>query len=168
MDYPQLTVTERLILANQYRILSNLEEDEKHSFRAEILENGYEVLYHEIFHGMYDPFPREAGREIHEILTMFRMIDNAKGRLTESQKEQVERLNFVGFDHHGEGKEYLFLMFLIEQANLYQELRGRNLEPIGDRLPEYRRLLQAYVDLGMRANYRDLSFEDLLQLQEYV
>ncbi len=168
MAYTKLTPTERLILANQFRILSHLEEDDSHSIKVSILENGYEVQYHKIFQGISDALPEESGREIHEILSMFRMIDNAKVRLTNEQKNQVARLSFVGFDHNNEATEYLFMMFLIEEANLYQELRGRDLEPIGDRLPGYKRLLGAYINSGMRDNHRDLNFDDLMQLQEYV
>jgi len=45
-----LTITERQILANQFRILSKLEDDtEYYEKRAEIVENGYTGQYGEVF-----------------------------------------------------------------------------------------------------------------------
>ena len=45
-----LTLVERQILANQFRILAEIEENgERHTIAAEIIENGYTGQYHYAF-----------------------------------------------------------------------------------------------------------------------
>src|SRR6266550_8148719 len=78
----KLTKTERVILANQYRLLEVLVPDEADYFaqRREIVEKGYAIHYSEIDQWFYEEMEPEASREILDILNMFRAISNAAHR----------------------------------------------------------------------------------------
>jgi uncharacterized protein len=69
-----LSMTERLILRNQYRILEKLypNESESYSQFQRILESGYEMHYLEMFQTIdEDIMPREQSKEVLDILSMY-------------------------------------------------------------------------------------------------
>ena len=74
----KLTPVERLILANQYRILSALNEKEARHYgypnRIPILESGFEDHYHEIFGSIAEPPSAEVCAEVADILNLFDAI----------------------------------------------------------------------------------------------
>src|ERR1700722_14251477 len=107
----KLTKTERVILANQYRLLEILVPDESDYFaqRREIVEKGYPIHYSEIDQWFYDEMEPEASREILDILNMFRALTNAAARkLTVGAK-----LRFRGFDGNEESSEFAYVTFLV-------------------------------------------------------
>src|SRR4051812_36928485 len=73
----KLSVVERTMLANQYRIREKLEEDETFGRFADILEAGYESLYPKIFEWIHEPTAEEIGAETQDIFDMYRALSAA-------------------------------------------------------------------------------------------
>lgn len=71
---PKLTLTlqERLLLANQLRILQCLEPNkDDYKTHIEIIENGYEYLYDRLTNALHDPPERDVAPEVHDVFNMF-------------------------------------------------------------------------------------------------
>ena len=164
----QLKQTERLILANQNRILAFLDEENSHNylFKAEILENGYEGLFYECFESISDGVSDEICKETHDILTMYRVINNLIGTLSDEQiaSLQLEKIKFKGFDANNDD-HYGFMTFLIDKADLYKELKNKYLNSHSILSIEiYRRMLPVYNEALIANNYT----LDIIGLQKII
>lgn len=124
----KLSKVERLILANQYQLLSmrknNYISKETAKNYSTILLQGYELLYDEIFSGMDDTVSSEECRFVLDVLTMYRDISNSYFNLLEENPNlslNKEDIAFKGFDGNGEG-EYHFAKFFIQDFNRFKDL----------------------------------------------
>jgi len=122
----KLSKAERLILANQFHLLSD-EDNEYLSKKsclnfATILLEGYEYLYPDIFSGMNEEVSQERGSFVADVLSMYRIISNSLYRLSETNLTK-EDIAFAGFDGNEEGRECSFLKFYINDYNQYDDLK---------------------------------------------
>jgi uncharacterized protein len=105
----KLTPVERLILANQYRILSalNVEDASHYDYpnRIRILESGFEGHYHEIFGSIADPPAEELCANVADILNLFDAIYES------TDDQPPEPLRFGGFDYNTEYEELEYAQF---------------------------------------------------------
>ncbi len=160
----KLTLVERLILTNQFRILAHLEGDDYYSNKAEIAERGYEGLYDDLFSFMHESVSEDICNETFEILTMFRVITNSIARLTPEEKSDIElnKLEFKGFDANND-QHYGFMMFLHENENRYKELKGLPLNSHTEiTISSYRSMLIVYKTIDNRSGH--LTFNQLKEL----
>lgn len=135
----KLTKTERVILANQYRLLEALVPDEADYFaqRRQIVEKGYAIHYSEIDQWFYDEMEPEASREVLDILNMFRA-------LTKAARQNLSvgaKLNFEGFDGNEEAAEFGYVTFLIETLGRFTEIDINELNSHWPMLERYRAML---------------------------
>lgn len=124
----KISKVERLILANQFQLLSmeenNYISEETANNYSTILLNGYELLYDDIFSGMDDTVSSEKCRFVLDVLDMYRHISNSYLDLLEENSNlslTKEDIAFKGFDGNGEG-EYHFARFFIEDYNRFKDL----------------------------------------------
>lgn len=160
-----MTPAERQSLVNQFRILALLDEDNRasHEVNAQILEDGHAGLYSHVFAHLSDSSSAEVGAETHNILTMFRAIENGAAALPAHEREQLDmdELTFSGFDGNNDD-HFSFATFIIEKMGLYQELRAADLNShSSSSLPKYRGMLAVF---NARSAGRTLTFEQLQQL----
>lgn len=144
----ELSLVDRVTLANQYRIRAKLEGGRDFDNFAEILERGYESLYPRVFEGSRDPIiPESVGEEVEDIFDMYRALTSAyeKGA---TPPPQAYHPRFDGFDgnndpHYGIGH------FMVHELGLWQELQDRpmNSHSMGT-LPTYQRMLGIWDGLG--------------------
>src|SRR5690606_35297528 len=122
----ELTKTERLILANQNRILAFLDKPNADSYNnnVEIAEYGYEGLYHQLLGviGDDDIIPYAVYKEADEILSLFRLINNSFGKLSKEEQEEINlsAIEFEGFDANNDD-HYFIATFMVEKLGLYKE-----------------------------------------------
>lgn len=160
-----LSIIERQILANQYKILSKLENDDSqmYSLKIQILEEGYRKHYHQVF----DVVPVEACEEICketiEILSMFRSIFNAVSSLSNQEIERIDffKLRFNGFDAESDA-HYSYAKFLIEKLGEWTEHRDMYLNSHDPKtILKYRKMLKtcSYIvkSKGVNFSYKDLE-----------
>jgi len=122
----KLSKVERLILANQYQLLSNEENEyltkEMCLNYSTILLQGYELLYDDLFSGMDEVVSSEKCSFVGDVLNMYRIISNSFRRLPRTSLSK-EDIAFKGFDGNEETEEYSFLNFLINDYKRYRELK---------------------------------------------
>lgn len=120
-DDIRLDPVQRHILANQYRILKHLEPNAGWDKRLEAMEWGYEIEYE--FEDSAT-LSIETGREIYDILDMFRVIKASLRDLSAEDRKKVDEspLKFHGFDGNNETKHFSYLRHLWE-TNRWTELQ---------------------------------------------
>jgi uncharacterized protein YfbU (UPF0304 family) len=135
----KLTRAERVLLANQYRLLEVLVPDESEYFaqRREIVQQGYAIHYSEIDQWFYEEMSPEASREILDILNMFRALTNAASR----KLSVGEKLGFEGFDGNEESSEFGYVTFLVETLKRFTEINANKLNSHWPMLGRYRAML---------------------------
>ncbi|HIP90640.1 MAG TPA: YfbU family protein [Candidatus Nanopusillus sp.] len=122
-----LSKTERLILANQYRILKKLEDDvwyaKKYDEYIKILEEGYEIYYKEILDLISDENISESeAREVLDILYFYENIVEPYKQKNPNDQDIIDHhySYFKGFDNNGDELKYLsFVRFLIKDQRKY-------------------------------------------------
>ena len=154
----KLTKIERLILSNQNRILAILDDrnSDNYLYQAEIVENGYEGLYDNLFTNIHEEVSEEVCEETHEILSMYRAINNVIATLTPEQKEgmNIERIVFEGFDGNNDDN-YGFMEFIVEKGNLYEEYKGTEMNSHSmSSMMKYKKMLPVYKSAVKSNNYQ--------------
>lgn len=169
-DY-NLSIAERAILANQFHILAKLSPDEMDYFKAKakILTRGYEGLYYEILQSFDDPISEELTTEVHEILTMYRLVTPSIDSLSKEEQEelQTKSIRFEGFDANND-IQYTIADFFINEKKLYDELKNVPLNShTYSSIIKYRKMLPVFERFKNEVTHRDpykLSREELAEL----
>ena len=158
-----LTIVERQILANQFRILSKIGDDSQdYETKIEILENGFTEQYFEIFDLNVEEVPLEVCEETTQILHMYKRINDAVATLTEEEKSlfDLEKIKFAGFDAR-KIAHYHYMVFLIDHKGLWPEYKGIYLNSHDEyQLSKYRRMLEYQTYLLDNDQY-ELTKENL-------
>jgi uncharacterized protein YfbU (UPF0304 family) len=98
----KLTDAERLILANQYEILSALQKDEDYARMAETLRDGHEWLYRQYFDSLSENLPDDKVTYVLRVLDIFRNMNNSYRELADKSGIDERDLAFRGFDGNNE------------------------------------------------------------------
>jgi len=124
----KISKVERLILANQFQLLSmeenNYISQETAENYSKILLEGYELLYDDIFSGMDEVVIPEKCRFVLDVLNMYRTISNSYLEISKERSFTLtkEDIAFRGFDGNNETEEYSFLKFFIEDYGRFDDL----------------------------------------------
>lgn len=166
----QLSETERLILANQYDILSRLAKEDKEKQRfeqnIEILLNGYEILYEELstsLTGKDHVVTENESKIVHAVLDMFLAIDYAIRNGVNIEGLPQHLLRFHGFSINGESKQLRYAKFISRRygdhyQNITEDLWGEKFDVYTALLPGYLKMLDEYIK---SADQHRLTREDL-------
>ena len=161
-----LTLAERMLLANQLRILQRLNPDQDYSLELEIVKNGYEYLYDELRNELIDPPDPTMAPEVYEIFHMFRSLRDSIDILPDKNGIELERAQFRGYDRHEETRYDAFAQFLIERKGPFSEWKPADgnytPRPI---LPTYRRMLAVWRS---REKSDSLTRTDILTRDEII
>jgi len=145
----KLTKVERLILANQFRILKESNPQDNHLRRAEVLENGFESLYEEeVFGTIFDSMKEEEGTFVVDVLSMYRGLHDSYLKLKDKGDLTVEDIKFLGFDGNEEDKHFSFTNFFIKDMERFaeiDELCEGYFNSHSAKIPTYRRMLEKWV-----------------------
>ncbi|OXR40232.1 hypothetical protein B7C42_07657 [Nocardia cerradoensis] len=189
-DVPaSLTMTERLILSQQAKIMAALDPDEAeyHLRRSEVLDEGYAGEYGEVFGSIGPELTRTECQLLWDILDMFRVLGASIDKLSQEDRKVLEEdghidmLRFRGFDlaDELEGRLLSYTRYLT-RTERWEEIIPR-LEEIGDKgdahwrwLPCYRAMLETFQPIfaGRQKNRgygRDalyLSLDELIEVAE--
>jgi len=160
----ELTKTERALFANQNRILALLNENNSADYimKAEILEKGYEGMYDDCFEQIYEGVSKEVCEETHDILNMYRVINNLIASLTPEDQAtlDLEKIKFEGFDANND-KHYDFMTFLVEKAGLYNEYQNAYLNSHSRILLDKYKMMYEIYQQQLKSNEHRLNFEGL-------
>ena len=110
----KLTDAERIILANQYEILSILKKDDSYEVLANNLREGYEWLYSEVFNWVSPVMDSNDVNLVIDTLSLYELLRNSYRELSDQTGINPDELEFPGFDGNGEAKLRGFAMALLE------------------------------------------------------
>lgn len=138
-----LSYTERVLLANQYKILSYLDERESGEYDKlrEALEEGFEPYYNEALRWrVYDrTVSEEDGRMVLDSLDVYWAMQRSYEELEDKSGIDEKRLDFPGFDGNNEGKFYSYAEFVVEREGRWAALKFQKDRQHGGRAPGHDR-----------------------------
>jgi hypothetical protein len=153
-----LSLTERVIIANQFKILEKLypDEAEYYSNYRKALECGYKLHYADIVENFYDEMSEEDCREVIDILDMYRALTYSYNRLPDKAGIDERDIHFDGFDGNEETSQYLYAQYFIVDLDRFKELtygqKHPDLNSHGHRLQKYRTMLEVWKSFNDRHN----------------
>lgn len=125
---------ERLILSNQYEILSKLAENEyekkDYQTKREIFVQGYEYNYDDATEYFADLMSKEDSEFVWNVLEMYRAFQNAYTKDPENIDEKA--ISFQGFDGNSTTNYYSYCKFVIHEMDRYAEFKKIDLNSHGN------------------------------------
>jgi uncharacterized protein YfbU (UPF0304 family) len=139
----ELTRKERLILANQFKILEHLDKKEADFYRNayKVLEKGYAFEYDGLFQWLGDGMSNAECTEVIDILEMHSRVNYALRTVADKSGIDEVRLRFKGFDGNNEGAQMSYAEYLIKDQGKWEEFREMDLNSHFPTLDHYRRML---------------------------
>jgi uncharacterized protein YfbU (UPF0304 family) len=151
-----LTKTERLIIANQFRILEKLypEEAQYYAVQRKALEYGYKLHYADIVDHLGDEMTEDECREVVDILDMYRALTFSFPELKNNKDVQESEIHFDGFDGNEETNQYLYAQYFILDLERFTELTyGQKFPDLNSHWPKlerYRKMLEIWKSFDDR------------------
>jgi uncharacterized protein len=161
----QLSLRDRWILANQYRILEKLYPEEAKGFAVarEVLENGYELHYSWITDFLSDGdqmMSAEESKEVLDILDLFSVLKRSYNKLEDKSGIDEWKVQFAGFSGNEETKQMAYTRFFTGlNGGRYTDLdRGDDFNSHFPMLDTYRTMVATWKEKG---KLRELTNEDI-------
>ncbi|NCA65941.1 hypothetical protein C6A78_27490 [Bacillus cereus] len=178
-----LSKRERLILANQYDILSRLAEGEyeKKEFEnlRDIFTSGYTKYYSLATEHFDDEVSQDECKFTVDVLSLYRDLYYSREHSDEAKAAIDEKdVLFKGFDlNHGiESKYYSFSKFLVEQLGRYREIKelmeagkieSYNSHGSGPSMRKLSAMISKWNEIKNRDEYNrpdDLTTEEIIEI----
>jgi uncharacterized protein YfbU (UPF0304 family) len=163
-----LTITERIIIANQFKILAKLypEDAVRYIHFREALENGYKLHYAEIVKPYKNEMPEEECMEVINILDMYSALTHSYNRLQETTGVNGDEILFDGFDSNDETHQYLYANYVIKDLERFSILisgqSSPDLNSHSKRLGKYRKMLSVWKSYNKEYNLNLKQIRDIL------
>ncbi|HEY4658198.1 MAG TPA: YfbU family protein [Gemmatimonadaceae bacterium] len=145
-----LSMTERWILSNQYRILAALYPDEAEALaeRREAIESGYEAHYEPDY--IYrETMSVGACDEVVSILNMFRALKRSYEALTDKSEIEPDLITFRGFDGNNETMCMAYARYFCKHdGGRFRELNIKDFDSHMPTLARYRQMLSRWQGIG--------------------
>jgi uncharacterized protein len=121
-----LSPVERLMLANQLRILEKLDTEnaDEYQKQRDIIVNGYTIEYGEVFTEIYDEMSVEECRYVYDVLDLYRVLIRSYEELKDKEGLTPDDVRFQGFDGNNETKRWAFARHLKEEGRWTETLTG--------------------------------------------
>lgn len=109
----KLTVVERIILANQYRILEFLDPEHRddHKFAQLMIERGFESDINDLAVGFWDWFDAAECEFVTDVFLMYRALQEGYSALTDKHGIKPSLLDMPGFDGSRESQYHAYAQF---------------------------------------------------------
>jgi uncharacterized protein YfbU (UPF0304 family) len=154
MKASSISLTERLILAQQSRILAAVDpkQSEDHIFVAEVFENGFTDFYEEAFTAITPEFGKQESEYVRKIMGIYFDIQYSyDNKLTEEERKEVGSVTFPGFDGNDTQDIYRarFALFCMKHGQ-YQSLKcmGSDLNSHMPVWQKYTDMIRPYEEMG--------------------
>jgi uncharacterized protein len=159
----ELNRFERLLLMNQYRILSLLDQSNADHYNklGDALEEGYVASYRDdLFAGMRDGLSAEQCAFVVEVLSMYDALQRSYDALDDKQGIEEERTKFPGFESDYEIAHLGYARFVVEREGRFGHLKSVRADFISHTpmLDQYRRMYDVWRLAG---NRYDLTRDDI-------
>ena len=149
----KLTDTERLLLANQYEILSLLTIDdeyvrEDYARKAQTLRDGYERIYRQYFDGLSENLLQDKADHVLTILGIYSDMYASYRELPDKSGIEEDRLHFPGFDGNNES-DLLGFAEALRKHDRFVETIGPSAK--NSHIPtteKYKKMIRKFEELG--------------------
>lgn len=151
MKVETLTPVERLQLANQFAILEKLDGSnaEYHAKNRKILQEGFTVLYSEVFQEIGEEISVDTCRYVFDVLDMHWALQQSFEGLADKEGLTLEDVRFEGFDGNNESEHYAFIKYLKEEGERWADiLEGCGMNTHSQTAHRYGRMLAEWRALG--------------------
>lgn len=164
----KLSKEKRLEYIFQLRILEGLYPDEADSYRIQrkAFEQGFSLHYEEVLNSLYEEMPVEECREILDILSMYRAINDSYEQLNDKSKVSESKVKFHGFDGNNESHKMAYVYYFIEELGRFKEISERSNGYYNSHSPmtnKYERMLKVWRATDTGDSYT-MSLDQLLTL----
>lgn len=153
----KLSKVERLMLANQYKILELLDPGEAAYYRRmqQVFEAGYEIEYDWSIQHVYDDehvLSREECLYVIHVMSMYEALQRSYNALANKEGLEEHSVLFPGFDGNNEGQYLGYASFAREQDGKFSYLRlsGNDLNSHFPTRDMYQRMMSRWIHLGKR------------------
>lgn len=145
----EMTNAQRLILSNQYVLMSQLDPDNAQKYKRlqMIIERGYELQMTEL-NKEFGAISEPQCREVIDVMEMYHAIQESYKMLDTKHSSDVDlrRLNYLGYDSASESQLVNYVRFLIDSEGLYPQFE-RGEHHFNSQVPmaeKYRRMLACW------------------------
>ena len=167
----ELSKVERLLFANQFRILEKLYPDDAEYYENNriALEEGFQGHYSNIFEGISeDELSEEECEEVIEILNMYRAITFSYQNSDDKEGISESDIRFEGFDLNDqyEGKRVIYARYFINNLNRFVELKYEKAYADCNshwcKMSDYRRMLNIWKELNKEMTLSNAEIKRLV------
>jgi uncharacterized protein YfbU (UPF0304 family) len=139
----QLSKIDRILLANQYRILEKLDpfNAEIYASNCKVLEDGFALNYAALDQRFKDGLTAEQCSEAIRILLMFEALHHGYVRSKGAIEAEIDSIAFHGFDGESEAALLAYAAYLIHDEGRFPVLDREHLDSGTPMLALYRRML---------------------------
>jgi len=162
-----LEIKDRLILKNQYTILSEVHPHERDYYlrMVEVLERGYEAEYSDLISHFSQVFREDESSFVIDVLDMHTQFEWAKEQGVEIPSAHAFFFNFTGFDGNNELPYMSYAAFQINQEGHWDRLKGKDLNSHMPTIDRYVKMLTAWKQ---SADAHNLTTEDFVRIAEAI
>lgn len=145
----EMSNAQRLILSNQYYLMSQMDPDNAAKYRRlqTIVERGYELQMCEL-NKEFGCLKEELCREVIDIMEMYHAMQESFKMLADNARADMDsrRLEFLGFDLTTESQLTHYVRFLVDSEGLYPQFsKGEHhFNSQTPMLNKYRRMLSTW------------------------
>jgi uncharacterized protein YfbU (UPF0304 family) len=164
----QLDKKDRLIIANQLKILERLypEEASYYAQHRTAVENGYSLHYSWLVENFYDEMTEAECREVLDILDMYRAVTFSYKKIEDPSGIEDYWLKFRGFDGNNESKQFSYVQYFITDLGRFEELKYEaEYADFNSHMPtleKYRRMLSHWSANGKSFDLSKAELKELL------
>jgi uncharacterized protein YfbU (UPF0304 family) len=161
----KLSKKDRLILANQFKILERLYPAEASYYEEHrtALEEGYELHYSWMFEHIFDGVTEAECRRVLDIMQMYSQMHFAYRDLDDKSEINPDDVVFKGFDGNGETSLMAYARYFMYTLNRFAELH-REGDDLNTHYPTFRKydsMLRAWNESETKY---ELTKEDLIRI----
>lgn len=162
----EMTDAQRLILSNQYYLMSRLTPDnsEKYQRLQTIVERGYGLQMQEL-NKEFGCITEDECREIINIMEMYHAMQESNKMLGDAERNNVDqrRLMFLGFDIASEAQQVNYVRFLVESEGLYTQFEkgDHHFNAQMPMLDKYRRMLTTWQNCPRQYHLSAAEFKQI-------
>jgi uncharacterized protein YfbU (UPF0304 family) len=163
-----LSKTERLMLANQYRILEVVvpEEAAYYAKMREALEEGYVSAYEQVFENVDDGLSEEDCRFVGDTLAVYDALQLCYDNLSDKSGIDEGLLLFPGFAGNYEARHLGYCQFVVKKEKRFEGVRllGNNYNSPARMIPLYANMIAKHKEFGERSQLRWSECQSILDV----
>lgn len=163
-----LTKAERLILANQYKLLALLDKNsgEDYERAREAMESGYSAAIEGLLQAIFDELSPPECRLVILAMDMFGALQNSYDALKDNSAVKETDVRFPGFDGNNETKYMTYARYIVEHERRFTYLKpvSRDFNSHMPMVPRYRQMLTKWE--GPLQQSHEMSEDQIRELLE--